>query len=280
MPMDQTPGTPQQQAQTRDDLGAGIRGPVQDRHALIGRIIHCKVEIRSRACHDAAQKMPPSSSQPEPPAAHVGLKDASQLPRDAEFDQAYPPAVREASAHHWTSVAACHQAAQWLVTTPHTRVLDIGSGPGKFCAIGAWSTPGHFTGVEQRKHLCRTAQMMLDHYGIERVHILHANVTDLAFDSFDAFYLFNPFEENLQVPQHIDDAIPVYSELYEGYVRHVRNELDRAPLATRVVTYWGHCDEIPACYDCEKTAFGGELKLWVKRRHTSEITDIEAGTKS
>jgi hypothetical protein len=122
--------------------------------------------------------------------------------------------------------------------------------------------------------------MMLDHYGIERVRILHANVTDLAFDSFDAFYLFNPFEENLQVPQHIVDAIPVYSELYEGYVRHERNELARAPLATRVVIYWGHCNEIPSCYDCEKTAFEGELKLWVKRRHTSDAAQLTACQRS
>lgn len=201
-----------------------------------------------------------------PPDVREILNHRSRLPSDEEFDSVYPPAVRAASAHHWSSVEACSQAARWLVTSPGTRVLDIGSGPGKFCAIGAWATPGHFTGVEQRKHLCRTAQMMIDRYGIDRVHILHANVTDIAFASFDAFYLFNPFEENLQVPLRIDDAIPVYSELYDGYVRHVCDELARARLGTRVVTYWGTCDEIPACYECEKTAFGGELRLWVKSR--------------
>ena len=38
------------------------------------------------------------------------------------------------------------------------------------------------------------------------------------------------------------------------------------PLGTRVVTYAGYADDIPACYDCETTRFAEDLKLWIKRR--------------
>lgn len=211
--------------------------------------------------------------QPDSTAFMQFGDQAARLSSDEEFDRVYPVSVRQASTHHWTSVAACRQAARWLVAGPHTRVLDIGCGPGKFCAIGALSTPGHFTGVEQRKHLCRTAQIMIERYRIERVDILHANVTELAFDSFDAFYLFNPFEENLRPEYRIDDAVRVDADLYGQYVGHVRSELARARPGARVVTYWGDCEEVPDCYDCVQTAFDRELRLWVKRGEESTSSD-------
>lgn len=209
---------------------------------------------------------PPYSSYFEPYASNPTARKAIPLPSDEEFDRVYPTHIREVSAYHWSSVAACHQAAQWLVTSPSTRVLDLGCGPGKFCAIGAMSTSGHFTGVEHRGHLCRTAREILGHYGIKRAQILHANVTDVAFNLYDAFYLFNPFEENLVPLLRINDEVPVYVELYDHYTNHVRREFSRMRMGTRVVTYWGACVEIPSCYDCVETALEGELKLWVKLR--------------
>lgn len=218
----------------------------------------------------------PANSLPSDPARQLSTAPSEwggnerQPPTDEEFDRVFPPEVREMSAHNWSTVEACRQAADWLVRTPQTRVLDIGCGPGKFCAIGAMTTPGRFTGVEHRKHLCVTAGEMLRHYGIGRVQIIHSNVTELAFEGFDAFYLFNPFQENLMSillsVQKIDDAVPVSFELYDRYVTHVKRELAKARPGTRVVTYWGDCDEIPHCYECVDTAFDRELKLWVKRR--------------
>ncbi len=190
----------------------------------------------------------------------------SKLPSDAEFDRIFPDPIRETSECHWTSVEVCRHAANWLVTGPETRVLDVGCGPGKFCAIGAASTRGHFTGVDHRRKLCRTARDVIRHHKIPRVQILHANVTEVAFNCFDAFYFFNPFEENLVPVLKIDDDVPVQFEFYDRYVNYARRELANVRLGTRVVTFWGDCDEIPPCYDCVETAFNGELRLWIKRR--------------
>lgn len=213
--------------------------------------------------------MPSPPSRPPSPDPVWFDCEFPRLPDDREFDQVLPKRVREYSALHWSTVEVCRHAAAWLVTEPGTRVLDVGCGPGKFCAIGAFTTAGHFTGVEQRKRLCRTAWDMLDRYCIPRVQILHANVMEVSFTNFDAFYLFNPFEENLAPELRIDDEVPVETELYGSYIDYVRRELSQVRMGTRVVTFWGSCHEVPPCYDCEETAFDGRLRLWVKRRELS-----------
>ena len=212
--------------------------------------------------------MPTNAPQSETSVPNWHDGDFSRLPSDAEFDRVYPESVRESSQYHWTTVEVCRHAANWLVTGPETRVLDVGCGPGKFCAIGAASTRGHFTGVEQRRRLCRTAREMLSHYQIPRVNIIHTNITEVPFANYHAFYFFNPFEENLVPFLKIDDEVPVEFEFYDRYVNYVRRELSELRLGTRAVTFWGDHDEIPPCYDCVETAFNGELRLWIKRRNS------------
>jgi SAM-dependent methyltransferase len=155
-----------------------------------------------------------------------------------------------------------------LVTRPGTRVLDVGCGPGKFCVIGAATTMGHFTGVEQRAQLVAVARNLIADSAIDRVEILHANITSVEFEDYDAFYLFNPFEENVRQAFQIDATVELKTQLYGIYTRFVRNQLARLPAGTRVVTYAGDCEEIPANYECRRTAFGGQLRLWT---HTGRL---------
>src|SRR5262249_782800 len=94
---------------------------------------------------------------------------------DDRFDLVYPPEIRDVSFRHWTPVIIARQAAAFLVGKPGTRVLDIGCGPGKFCIAGALATPGKFTGVEQRKHLCDLARSLIQQANISNAEIVHAN---------------------------------------------------------------------------------------------------------
>ncbi len=184
---------------------------------------------------------------------------------DEKFDQLYPLEIRRLSSLFWTPVAVAAEAARLLVSAPGTRVLDLGCGPGKFCLIAAALTEGRFAGVEQRAEFVIAARAAAAQRGLDEIEFIHGNVLDIAFGDYDAFYIFNPFEENMH-GHLIDSAVPLSPALFRKYTEHVSEQLGQRPLGTRVVTYMGYADDIPACYDCEAAFFGDDLKLWVKRR--------------
>jgi len=202
-----------------------------------------------------------------------------QYLEDREFDMIYPEKVQRRSQIHWSPIHVAQYASRFLVTAPCTRVLDIGCGPGKFCAIGASVTEGFFTGVEQRDNLVRAARKMILSYGLLNVEIIHANIKDICFQNFDAFYLFNPFQENLWKLFRIDALVEVKPQLYLEYSRYVAHELAQCPDGTRVVTYWGDGDEIPACYKCVETAFGNHLQMWIKQGADSHMAASARGNQ-
>ena len=190
---------------------------------------------------------------------------------DEKFDQIYPPQLRNLSPLFWTPVATAAEAAKLLVTAPGIRVLDVGCGPGKFCLIAAQLTDGCFTGVEQRAELVTAAQQGATQLGVTTAEFIHGNITDVPFADYDAFYIFNPFEEHLH-GHKIDAALAFSPELFRRYISYVSDQLGARPLGTRVVTYMGYADDIPSCYDCETTLFGDDLKLWIKNReHDPDI---------
>ena len=195
-----------------------------------------------------------------------------EQPEEA-YDGLYPPRIRRHSALHWTPVAVAAEAARLLVTTRGTKILDVGCGPGKFCLIGATQTDGEFTGVEQRKDLVAAARRAVAALSLRNVTILRGNVLDLSFEPYDAFYLYNPFEENSDAGHRIDAKVPLSMHLLKKYACHVAHELGLKPMGTRVVTYAGYADEIPGCYDCVSTAFDDDLKLWIKIREYDATLD-------
>ena len=192
---------------------------------------------------------------------------------DEKFDQVYPPRIRKLSALHWSPVRVAAEAARLLVTAPGTRVLDVGCGPAKFCLVAASLTHGSFTGIEQREELVAAARSAAFRLQLDDVEIIHGNVLDLPFNRHDAFYLYNPFEENMARGHKIDATVSLSPLLFKRYNRYVAAQLGAMPIGTRAVTYAGYADEIPTCYDCETALFGDELKLWIKRREYD--ADIE-----
>ena len=196
---------------------------------------------------------------------------------DNRFDLVFPPEIRAVSSIHWTPVIVARRAAEFLVREPGTRVLDIGCGPGKFCIVGALATDGRFTGVEQRPHLCGVARSVIEQAQIPNAEIIHGNVTEIQFANYEAFYLFNPFEENLETTLKIDATVQLAGDNYEKYTEHVARQLALAPLGTRVVTYCGICEEVPLGYECIESLLDYGLKFWKKTiNHPIRTNPLEA----
>lgn len=191
---------------------------------------------------------------------------------DEKFDHVYAPHIRRLSSIFWTPVAVAAEAAKLLVVQPGTRVLDVGCGAGKFCLIAATLSDGRFTGVEQRAELIVAAREAAATLNVRDVEFVHANITSVAFAEYDAFYIFNPFEEHLH-GHKLDRAVNFSPELFKRYTSYVADQLGSLPLGTRVVTYMGYADDVPACYHCEQTLFGDDLKLWIRNREYDR--DIE-----
>lgn len=183
---------------------------------------------------------------------------------DNEFDKIYPSHIQNLSEEHWTSVSVARKASEFLASTPQTRILDIGSGVGKFCFIGAATTSASFYGIEQRKEFVNISKNIIRQHKLSNVTIIHSNITDIQFSEYDAFYFFNSFYENLDKQRIIDCSVRSSFIKYKEYRDYMYLQLLKAPAGTRLVTYSGFNSEIPQCYKVKKSDFNNSLKFWIK----------------
>lgn len=194
---------------------------------------------------------------------------AGETVGDATFDRIYPHWARRASRTHWTPIEVARRAADFLTggRGKHgARVLDVGSGVGKLCIVGALTTNGSFVGVEQRVHLVTVARRVVEHHRVERCRFIHGNMIEIDWSAFDAFYFYNPFAEHLPWENRLDDTIARTPADYVRYVRFVEERLRSARAGTRVATYHGFGGTMPAeCRLVSREHRGsGPLELWIK----------------
>lgn len=191
-----------------------------------------------------------------------------RLPRDAAFDSHLPRDVRALSAQHWTPLAVAVRAAEWFDEFRIRTVLDVGSGPGKFCIAAALAGYCHFTGLEQRERLVTCARDLALSFGVQqRVHFLQGRLGDVRLPAVDAYYFYNPFEENLLTPaSQIDDEVELSAERYARDLRAVRELLSAARAGSYVLTYNGLGGKLPAGYQtvCIDRELPNVLRLWRK----------------
>ena len=183
---------------------------------------------------------------------------------DEEFDVIYPTEIQTLSRRHFTPIAIAKMAAEYLADQPNARILDIGSGVGKFCMIGAACTKGHFTGVEQRENLNNLANTLAKEYDLTNVKFIHSNIMDIDFKQFNGFYFFNAFFENIIKDESIDKEVELDKQLFFLYSLYVRKQLGKMPIGTKLATYYAFSEEIPLNYTVVETALEGKFKTWVK----------------
>jgi len=184
---------------------------------------------------------------------------------DEEFDAFYTMKMRKLSSTQWTPVAVAQKAIDFLVQGPDTRVLDLGSGAGKFCIVAAMHCEAFITGVEQRENLVLLSRKLASSYRLGNVEFIKADMVKIDFSKFDAFYFFNSFEEMVNTKDKIDAHYRSGLDLYDQYRQLLKDRLDLAHIGTRVVTYCGEGGVIPDSYNLVKSINKGKLLFWEKR---------------
>lgn len=179
--------------------------------------------------------------------------------------QLYPLSIQQLDNVHWSPLNIIYKATQFLAYKKDAKILDIGSGSGKFCLAGAYYKPSAmFSGVEQRLGLVEHAQWAKQQSGRFNVDFIHGNFTQLDLQRFDSFYFYNSFFENITGADKIDDSIAYSLELYHYYSRYLFRQLYDMPASTRIATYCSWNDEIPPPYQLIESHFDGLLKFWMK----------------
>ncbi|WP_408095559.1 methyltransferase domain-containing protein [Peredibacter sp. HCB2-198] len=187
---------------------------------------------------------------------------------NVRFDRVYPSMIRKLSSVHWSPVDVVIKASALLANKKNMKILDVGSGCGKFCIIGAVTHPDvHFYGIEQRSYLNEISKGAARSFKLNNVTFINGNMTSLDWSEYDAFYLFNPFYENKMLPfSRIDISVPVSQYRYDFYLETVHAKLSELKVGTRVVTYHGFGGNLPDTYELSSSEPTGssELELWVK----------------
>lgn len=187
---------------------------------------------------------------------------------DADIDALLPERMRRVAGRFWTPVTVARRAGRLLDDLGARRVLDVGSGPGKFCVVaGAEASRAQFAGVEQRPHLVAVARSLAEHLGIGNVRFEVGDATRLDWRDFDAFYVFNSFAENhFGIADRFDSTVELSNRRRVDDLARVARALATAKSGALLLTYHGLGGPIPASYDCvHHEAIGtGHLRVWRK----------------
>lgn len=186
---------------------------------------------------------------------------------DTYFDRIYPEIIQSKSKLHWTPIPVVDRAVELLTQNqPGIKIMDAGSGVGKFCMVGAILSRARFFGVEHRPHFVQLCQKLIQHYRIPRVTFLMQDLADLDWTQFQGIYLYNPFQEYKTRYQKIDATMPLEAGDFDRYVNFTREKLKQMPFGTRVVTYHGFGGRFPSSYvrTSQEFCYRGVLECWKK----------------
>jgi SAM-dependent methyltransferase len=171
-------------------------------------------------------------------------------PSDRAFDRFLSRDLQRLSRQHWTPLVVAIRVGEWLDRVSARTVVDIGSGSGKFCVAAALVSRAKFTGIEQRPRLVDAARRLARAFGVEdRVTFLHATARPEVIPVADAYYLYNPFGENLQGHAgHVDSDVELSAKRYRREVALMERFFHGTRVGTYVVKYNGFGGVMPAAY--------------------------------
>jgi predicted RNA methylase len=165
------------------------------------------------------------------------------------------------------------RVAAWLDQAGARTVVDVGSGAGKFCVAAALASRCSFTGIEQRPRFVEQARALACLFRVDdRVRFLQGDLNGGQLPAADAYYLYNPFGENLyDADEHLGDDVELSLARYRRDIALMQRFFERAPIGTLVVKYNGFGGRMPPSYEdiLVDREMPNVLRMWRKRSATS-----------
>jgi hypothetical protein len=193
---------------------------------------------------------------------------AGRIPKDSDIDRYLPASLSFVSNQHWTPIRVALRVSHWLNEFGIKTVLDVGSGPGKFCVLGALATKCSFVGIEQRENLFLVAHSLSWRFGVEsQVRFIHGTFGVTPLGTFDAYYFYNPFGENTFGPSDwLDSKVEHSIERYEREVAAVEQMMQGFPVGTYIICYNGFGGTMPKEYEVVRYEANApnSLQMWRK----------------
>ena len=171
-------------------------------------------------------------------------------------------------------MGVARRAARWLFHAGARKVLDVGAGVGKFCVVGALTTPLRFEGIEQRPYLVDAACRLAASFDVAtRATFLRGDFTAAADSDYDALYFYNPFEENVLAQRdQLDHSVELSEARFRRDLAAAEQLLARVAVGTWMVTY--HCfgGSVPDSFELVQARPAGQhmLRLWRKARSETQ----------
>jgi predicted RNA methylase len=197
------------------------------------------------------------------------IQDRQNFP-ERSFDSYLPKELQPVSGQFWTPIEVAQRVADWLQAFGIRTVVDIGSGPGKFCVVAALASQCNFIGIEQRPRLVSAARELVMCFSLEgRVSFVEGAFGDIETPLADAYYMYNPFGENLfEAADHLDNEVELGTSRFSRDTAAASRLLRDAAPGTFLITYNGFGGLIPYTYKKLRTdlELSSVLRLWVKEK--------------
>jgi predicted RNA methylase len=188
---------------------------------------------------------------------------------DAAFDALLPAELAARSRQHFTPAPDALAVGAWLDELGVGSLCDLGAGVGKLCIVAALAAPRcRFVALERRASLVAVGRAIAGRLGVaDRVAFVEGDVGGAPIEPFEAYYLYNPFGENLlPTDERIDEAVDWSDARWERDVAATEALLARAPRGTWLVTHDGFGGAVPADYALVREAPCARGSLALRRK--------------
>lgn len=195
---------------------------------------------------------------------------ASDPQADQIFDSHLPDPYRAMANRQWTTAAVVRQVAHWLAKHhSHKKIIDIGSGVGKFCILLGLHTRMEVHGIEQRKSLYEISLRLRNDNFLKNVTFIHGNMVDMHWEDYDIYYLYNPFQEHLVNNgwSRINGDITFAPSLFGKYIDEIFRQLVWVKKGKLLITFHGYGGIVPSTWDLihRVPIRNGDLCMWEKK---------------